>query len=134
MGGGIAELLLPKSPQGHDELTQIGETYVVCRVKNRPGHKSGQSDRKALKVALSDDELFAILVVNYGKYIGNKPDPQRVSAKAFTGWLKRELKNPASRAYKAIRALAPVLLELKRGDRWWESAIAERRKRRVKDI
>jgi hypothetical protein len=50
------------------------------------------------------------------------------SVKAFTRWLKKELKDTKSIAYKTARKLAPVLVEVERSDRWWEFAFAERRK------
>jgi hypothetical protein len=125
---------LPTSPKDEVAIAKLGKIYTVCAVKARPGHRSGQSDRKALKAVLANDEFIAELVTRYGQFIGDIPGPQRRSVKAFTGWLKGQLAKPDSRTHKAAKQLAPVLLEVMRSDRWWESAIADRRKRRVKDI
>jgi len=127
-GGGIASILLPNSPQEKSGLAKIREIYSVCRVKTRQASKSRMGDRNALHLALNDDLLIAKLAVLFGEHIGNKPGPQMTSVKAFTRWLKKELKNTKSIAYKTARKLAPVLLEVERSDRWWESAFAERRK------
>jgi len=127
-GGGVASLLLPRSPEDEDQLAKIGEIYSVDRVKARPGKKSGQSDRKALQAALVNDELIAKLVSIYGEYIGSEPGPQSGAVTAFTNWLQRELDNPHGRAYEVVLALAPVLVEVKRSNRWWETAFAKRRK------
>ncbi len=127
-GGGITSLLLPNSPQDKAELAKIRKIYTICRVKARPGSKSRTSDRNALHLAVNDDSLIAKFAVLFGKHIGDKPGPQMTSVKAFTRWLKKELKNTKSIAYKTALKLAPVLLEVERNDRWWESAFAERRK------
>jgi len=127
-GGGITSLLLPNSPKEKAELAKIRRIYTACRVKARPGSKSKTSDRNALHLAVNDDSLIAKFAVLFGKHIGDKPGPQMTSVKAFTRWLKKELKNTNSIAYKAALKLAPVLLEVDRNDRWWESAFAERRK------
>ena len=127
-GGGITSLLLPNSPKEKAELAKIRRIYTACRVKARPGSKSKTSDRNALHLAVNDDSLIAKFAVLFGKHIGDKPGPQMTSVKAFTRWLKKELKNTNSIAYKTALKLAPVLLEVDRNDRWWESAFAERRK------
>ena len=127
-GGGITSLLLPNSPEEKAGLAKIRKIYTVCRVKTRPGTKSRMSDRNALHLAVNNDFLIAKLAVLFGEYIGNKPGPQMKSVKAFTRWLKNELKNTKGIAYKTALKLAPVLLEVERSDRWWESAFAERRK------
>jgi hypothetical protein len=127
-GGGVVSLLLPTSPKDEDQLAKIKEIYTVDKVKARPGNKSGQSDRKALKAALANDELIAKLISLYGEYIRSEPGPQRGSVNAVTNWLQRELENPDGRAYGVVLSLAPVLVEAKRSDRWWESAFAKRRK------
>ena len=133
IGDGIAALLLPKSKEERISVAKIAEIYTVERVKVRSGVKSGRGDRKALKAAIGNDELFAKLVSLYSEHIGNEPGPQTKSVKAFTRWFKAELQRQGSPGYRVVRSLAPVLLEVERGDSWWASAIAERRKRRVKD-
>lgn len=127
-GGGITSLLLPNSPREKAGLAKIRKIYTVCRVKTRPGSKSRMGDRNTLHSAVNDDFLIAKLAVLFGEHIGDKPGPQMTSVKAFTRWLKKELKNTKSIAYKTALKLAPVLLEVERSDRWWESAFAERRK------
>jgi hypothetical protein len=127
-GGGIISLGLPTSVKDQNEMVQIAKTYSVSRVTARAGNNSETSDKKQLKAALANDELIAKLAVLYGKHIGEKPGPHTISSKAFTGWLKKELTNNKSIAYKTALKLAPVLLEVERNDRWWESAFAERRK------
>jgi hypothetical protein len=127
-GGGIVALRLPTSVKDKNEMVRIGETYSVSRVKARPGNNAETSDKKQLQAALTNDELITRLAELYGKHIGEKPGPHTISSKAFTGWLKKELKNTKSIAYKTALKLAPVLLEVERNDRWWESAFAERRK------
>jgi hypothetical protein len=128
VGGGITSLLLPTSLKGEVALAKIAEIYTADRVKARPGGKSGQVDRKRLKAAMANDELFAKLISLYSEYIGSEPGPQTKSVKAFTGWLKGVFKRPGSPAYKVVFRIAPVLLEVERGDPWWGSAIAQRRK------
>ena len=128
VGCGITSLLLPTSLKGEVAIAKIGEIYTADRVKARPGGKSGNSDQKRLKAALGNDELFAKLVCLYLKDIGSDPGPQTKSVKAFTRWIKAELQRQSSPAHRVVRSLAPVLLEAGRGDRWWESAISERRK------
>ena len=127
-GGGIVALRLPTSVKDKNEMVRIGETYSVSRVKARPGNNAETSDKKQLQAALTNDELISRLAELYGKHIGEKPGPHTISSKAFTGWLKKELKNTKSIAYKTALKLAPVLLEVERNDRWWEAAFAERRK------
>ena len=130
-GGGIASLLLPTSPEEEVSVAKIAGIYTADRVKARPGAKS---DRKKLKVAMENDELFAKLDCLYSEYKGDEPGPYTKSVRAFTRWLKTGLQYPGSPAYRVILKLAPVLLEVELGDRWWASAIAGRRKRRVKDF
>lgn len=130
IGGGIASLLLPTSPDDAVSVARIAGIYTAERVKARPGAKS---DRKKLKAAMENDELFAKLDCLYSEYIGDEPVAQSNSVKAFTRWLKAGLQCPGSPAYQVVRSLASVLLEVELGDRWWTSAIAGRRKRRVKD-
>jgi hypothetical protein len=130
IGGGIAALLLPTSPDDAVSVARIAGIYTAERVKARPGAKS---DRKKLKAAMENDELFAKLDCLYSEYIGDEPGPYTKSVKAFTRWLKAGLQYRGSPSYRVILNLAPVLLEVELGDRWWTSAIAGRRKRRVKD-
>ena len=127
-GGGIVALRLPTSVQDKNEMMRIGETYSVSHVRARPGDKAGTSDKKALQVALKNDDLIAKLVALYEQHIGDKPGPHTISSKGFTGWLKKELKTTNSIAHQTVLELAPVLLEVERSDRWWEFAFAERRK------
>jgi hypothetical protein len=132
-GGGIVTLLLPISPEEEVSVAKIAGIYTAERVMARPGAKSGTSDRKKLKMAIGNDELITKLVCLYSKHNGDESGPQTNSVKAFTRWLKEVLQCRGSPAYRVIHELAPVLLDVERGDRWWESAIAGRRKRRVKD-
>ena len=127
-GGGIVALRLPTSVKDKNEMVRIGQTYSVSRVEARLGNNAETSDKKQLQAALTNDELIAKLAELYRKHIGEKPGPHTISSKAFTRWLKKELNNTQSMAYKAARSLAPVLLEVERNDRWWEAAFAERRK------
>ena len=125
IGGGIASLLLPTSPEEEVSVAKIAGIYTADRVKARPGAKS---DRKKLKAAMENDELFAKLVCLYSEHNGDESGPQTNSVKAFTRWLKAVLQCRGSPAYPVILKLAPVLLEVERGDRWWESAMSKRRK------
>ena len=133
IGGGIVTLLLPTSPEEEVSVAKIAGIYTAERVMARPGAKSGTSDRKKLKTAIGNDELFTKLVCLYSEYKEDESGPQTNSVKAFTRWLKAGLQCPGSPAYQVVRSLAPVLLGVELGDRWWTSAIAGRRKRRVKD-
>jgi hypothetical protein len=97
-------------------------------VKPRPGKKSKTTVKKAIQTALADDELIAKLAVMYEEHIGNKPGPHTVSAKAFTHWLKNQLKKTESEAYRTVIKVAPILLEVEFSERWWADNFAERRK------
>lgn len=125
IGGGIASLLLPTSADDAVSVARIARIYTAERVKARPGAKS---DRKKLKAAMENDELFAKLDCLYSEHNGDESGPQTNSVKAFTRWLKAVLQCRGSPAYPVILKLAPVLLEVERGDRWWETAMSKRRK------
>ena len=128
LGAGITSLLLPTSPQAKAEIDEIREIYTVCLVKPRPGKKSKTTVNKAIQTALADDELIAKLAVMYEEQMGNKPGPHTVSAKAFTHWLKNQLKKTESDAYRTVIKVAPILLEVEYSERWWADNFAERRK------
>jgi hypothetical protein len=134
LGGGIVSLLVPTSPQAKAEIAKIGEIYKTSRVTARPGNKSGASDKKALQAGVANDELMATLAALFQQNIADTADSCKTSAKLFVEWLTKELQNKNSSAYKTVRMLAPVMLEVKRSDRWWADTFAQRRKRRVKDI
>jgi len=132
-GGGLATLLLPDSHQEKANLDKIADTYNVCWVKPRRSSQSGLGDRKQLQLALADDGFIVKLLVLFGEHIENKPGPQATSAKAFTRWLKTQLKKPSSAAAKVVRADYEALCYVERSERWWADAFAHRKKRRVKE-
>ncbi len=132
-GGGLTTLLLPNSPKEKTNLNKIAEIYTVCWVKPRRSSQSGLGDRKQLQLALADDDFIVKLLVLFVEHTKNKPGPQGTSAKAFTRWLKTQLKKPSSAAAKVVRADYEVLHYVERGERWWADAFAQRRKRRVKE-
>ena len=131
LGGGIASLLVPSTTKEKNDLAKIRAIYKVSRVKTRPGKKSGTSDRKALSKFFSNDDLICKLVVEFAGFFQNKRYPHARSIKAFTVWLERELTKTKSRVFELVSERAPVLLEVKRSERWWADAFAQRKKRRV---
>lgn len=133
-GGGIVSLLLPRSPKEKDKISKIKKIYFVQKVKPRPGKKSLKVDRLLLSEAVNNDELIFKLSVEFHAFLGNSPSPHAISYKAFSRWVKVELAKKDSAAYIIVYQLAPILLEIERGDRWWSDALAMRKKRRVKDI
>lgn len=125
---GIPSLLVPRSTKEKDEISAIDKIYEVCLVKSRPGKKSGTSDKKRLLDAQNNAVLFAKLSVHFGKFVGDNPLPHAISGKAFSKWLKGELKKNNSKVYLIAKEHAPVLLEVEREDRWWADSYARRRK------
>ena len=128
LGAGITSLLLPTSPQDKVEMSKIGEIYEVSRVKTRSGKQSKTTVKKSLQTAIADDELIANLALLYEGYIGEKLGPHTISAKAFTRWLKKQLKDTGSKAYGTVLESAPILLEGEYGDRWWADTFGARKK------
>ncbi len=128
LGGGITSLLLPNSPKEKANIAKIDKIYEVACVETRPGKKSGASDKKALIDVLKDDDLIVKLVVHFGEFVGNNAIAHATSAKAFIRWFKCELSKKNSNVYLLAIEQAPVLLEVKRSDRWWADAFAQRKK------
>lgn len=128
LGGGITSLLVPKSAKDKAEIAKMGEIYAVSRVGARRGNKSGTSDRKLLKTAVKNDVLIAKLAVLFGAFVGKKPGPHAIAAKAFTRWLKVELTKKNSAAYQIALTDGHILFDVDRGDRWWADAFSQRRK------
>ena len=128
LGGGIASLLVPKSPKEKAQIAAIDKIYQASRVKTRQFEKNGKSNKAALAEALKDDDLIVRLAVLYDKSIENSQAPNLTSAKAFTRWLKRELVRKNSAAYSVVLHKAPIFLDVERSDRWWADAFAQRKK------
>ena len=133
-GGGIVSLLLPKSPQEKNKISEMANIYGVFIVKPRSGKKTGKVDRFELSAAVNNDELICKLALQFGTFVGKNPSPHAISAKAFSRWVKGELAKKDSAVYRITYKYAPILLEIERGHRWWADAIALRKKRRVKDM
>ena len=125
---GIPSLLVPQTSKEKAEIAAIGNKYDASFVKVRAGKKSGTSDKKMLLEASKNDNLFAKLAVHFEKFVGDNPKAHALSAKAFSRWLKTELSKKDSTVYLIAIKHAPVLLEVKRNDRWWADAYAKRRK------
>ena len=126
-GGGIVSLLLPNSPQEKNKISEMANIYDVASVKPRSGKKTGKVDRLELSAAVNNDELICKLAVQFGTFVEKNPSPHAISAKAFSRWLKGELAKKDSVVYRIVYKHAPILLELERGDRWWEDALALRK-------
>ncbi len=133
MGGGIVSLLLPRTLEQKKVVYKVSKNFAPDRVFARSGVKKINSDKLNFTKAIKDDNFWTNLAAAYGSKIGNKHGPQRITAKAFTQWLKKELKNKCGLVYKLTKISYPVLLDVSRADRWWADAISQRRKRRVKD-
>jgi len=125
-GGGITNLLLPKTEEEIVKLEAIDQTYKVEVVKARKIKCS--ADRVRATDALMNDQLMAELAVLYGQTIEDPTQPRKISVKKFLEWLRREMLIKKSPAYLAIRRLAPILLDVELSARWWGDAISARRK------
>lgn len=126
-GGGIVSLLLPKTEQERAEITAIREINEPSWVIPRRGKPGRLTERQAPRWAIKNP-LMVLLDEAYAAHIGPQPGPHANSVKAFTRWIQKQLADKKSRGYKAVLELAPALLEVERGDRWWADAIAGHRK------
>lgn len=127
-GGGIVSLLLSKTEQEFAKLAAVACKNELSQVTPRRGKPHRLTERQAVRMAINNDALIVQLAEAYFADIGAQSGPHATSAKAFISWIKKQLADPESRGYKVVLKLAPVLLEVERGDRWWADAIAGRRK------
>jgi len=126
-GAGITALLLPSSPQENAQIKKIEKIYAVSQVSARPG-KGNKTTKNKIQTAVANDDLIAKLGVLYEDHLRGKLDPHTISAKAITRWLKKQLKDTGSKAYRTVLQSAPILLEVEYGDRWWADTFAARKK------
>jgi hypothetical protein len=121
-GGGIADLLLPRTPKEKAALQKVEKLYDVVQVTKRAGGERAQAREEVEK----EHFLIVALAELYSKS-GGHGQHQRETVKNLTEWICGELKNDRTEACKLIYKHCPALAERQKPD-WWERRIAARRK------
>jgi hypothetical protein len=120
-GGGLVDLLLPRTPQEAKELARARKKYRLKSVKRR----SPRERKSARDLVVFDDELMDNLVLLYVRERGHLSSAQTLER--FTDWICINLRNSHSEAVQLLKDSQLVLTE--RQPSWWRKQIAERRKR-----
>lgn len=121
-GGGIVELLLPKTAKETKALNDDDLTYEVAKVRKRT---SGERT-KVRSVAESDEFILSLLKI-YVQSAGH--DERKLNTvKVFVRWICDELQNHDSLVCRLVCKHSPALADRQKPD-WWERRIAVRRKR-----
>jgi hypothetical protein len=114
-GGGIVELLRPRTELQLRRLVMDRKKYTLEAVRGRDGGR-----RKSLRdQALSPDLLLALLAVC--------PAQPGWKRRQFVEWLVREMRNVTSDARGVIAAHAPDLLMTMRSYAWWYRLLGTRK-------
>ena len=121
-GGGIVDLLAPKTVEEEDELRKVEQFYEVVEVSKRKAFERAEV-KKAVE---QENRLMVLLAERYlssNKYATHKS----ISIKTFTRWICDELKDHNSQVCRLVLKHYPALSERQKPD-WWERRIAARRK------
>ena len=121
-GGGISDLLLPRTPKEKATLQNVENLYDAVEVTMRAGGERAEAREEvekehALIVALAE------LYFRSARYTRH----QSVTIKSFTCWICDELLNHRTEACKLIFKHSPALADRQNPD-WWQKRIALRRK------
>ncbi len=120
-GGGLVDLLLPRTPQEAKELARARKKYRLKSVKRR----STRERQSARDTVVLDDELMTKLVVLYIREKGHLASAYTIEK--FCRWVSMNLRNQHSQACRLLKNNQLALTE--RRPSWWMKQIAERRKR-----
>ena len=107
LGGGIADLLLPRSERQWRQLASDRQKYTLEAIRRRGGGR-----REALRVIALSHELLVQLIQIC------QPGPSW-KKKQFVEWLVGQIKIKGSPARNLIADQAPDLLVQMRGYGWW---------------
>lgn len=107
LGGGIVDLLLPKSAEQWRQLARDRNRYTLERVRKRNGGR-----RKALRAQAVSPLLLVQLIALC-------PAQPKWKKKQFVEWLVGEIEIRDSAVRTLIASQAPDLLMAKRGSGWW---------------
>jgi hypothetical protein len=121
-GGGIADLLLPRTPKEKAALQKVEKLYDVVQVTKRAGGERAQAREEVEK----EHFLIVALAELYSKS-GGHGQHQRETVKNLTEWICGELKNYRTEVCKLIFRHSPALADRQTPD-WWQKRIALRRK------
>jgi hypothetical protein len=121
-GGGIVDLLAPKTVEEEDELKKVEQFYEVVEVSKRKAF-----ERAEVKKVVEEDNRFMVLLAE--SYLSSKrySTHKSTSIKTFTRWICDELKDHNSQVCRLVLKHYPALYERQKPD-WWERRIAARRK------
>lgn len=135
-GGGITDLLRPKTNAEAIRLNRLAATYDVVSVPIRSGTPSDPPDRVKARRKVADDDLIAQLVTEFDRFVSPSPGPRQTSVQNFVDWL-----------FNSVAAKGPAFRILATGDRelldetdanhvtpnrnrgWWIDQIGLRRKK-----
>lgn len=121
-GGGVVDLLLPKTPEDEACLNQVAQLYDAVEVTKRANIERAQARASVEK----ETSLMVALAELYLKS-DRSSQPQSISVKSFTRWICDELKNHRTEACQLIFKHSPALADRQNPD-WWERRISLRRK------
>ena len=121
-GGGITDLLLPKTSQEEATLQKVEKLYDAVEVTIRAGGERAQVRAEVEK----EHALIVALAELYFKSDRCK-QCQSVTVKSLTEWICGELKNHQTEVCKLIFRHSPALADRQTPD-WWQKRIALRRK------
>ena len=135
-GGGITDLLRPKTNAEAVRLDRLAATYDVVSVPVRAGAPNAPPARVEVRSKVAHDDLIAQLGVEFSRSVGTTPGPQQTSVQNFVNWLFKDVaaKGPA---LKILAANGRELLDetdknhitLNRSTAWWIDQIGLRRKK-----
>lgn len=135
-GGGITDLLRPKTNAEAVRLNRLAATYEVVSLPIRSGTPNDPPERVKARNTVAGDELIAQLAAEFGRSVGTTARPHEISVQNFVNWL---FKNVAAKGCTLgiLAAHGRTLLDetdkdnvtLRHSQAWWIDQIGLRRKK-----
>lgn len=131
-GGGVVSLITYPTGETKREIEEKSRNYEAVLVEARGGGGVKVAERSRVRSALESDELIVQLAEKFRLHIDKKysstRQPHALSVEQFVRWVNAERQQTGSGVFQIMKRLAPDLLDVDRGDRWWADQITKRRK------
>lgn len=131
-GGGVVSLMAYPTGETKREIEEKSRNYEAVLVEARSEGGVKLAERAQVRCALESDELIVKLAEAFRLHTEKKHpstmQPHALSVEQFVRWVKAERQRTGSDVFRIMKRLAPELLEVDRGDRWWADQITKRRK------